>query len=485
MHRNRQAKIVVTLGPESDSEEVIEQLFLKGADVFRLNFSHGKNDEHKHKVQIIRSLEQKYNRPTTILLDLQGPKLRINIFEAGKINLKEGQTFCLDLINKPGNNDRVYFPHPEVFRVFQPDQKILLDDGKIILQIIEAGSDFTLTKVIRGGVLSNKKGVNIPDTQIPVSAITEKDKQDIEFGLTLDIDWIALSFVQDSVDIKNAREMIGNKTKIAVKIEKPQALQDLDRIVSFTDAVLVARGDLGVEMPLEEVPILQKKIIQTCHKYSKPVIVATQMLESMIKDSSPTRAEVSDVANAIYEGADAVMLSAETAVGKFPIQTVEMMDKIIKKTEGDKETWNRFYRVEKETEKKSFKKENICDAIVDGMHTISYAIDVKAVAVFSMSGYTAAKAANSRPKAPIITLTTDLKTARHLPLIWGVHPVIIHEVFSFTQMVRIAHNIVQNEISVQKGDMICIVSGIPFSKSGGGNILHIVKIDPDNIPNEI
>lgn len=479
MRRERYAKITATLGPTTDNEHIIEELFLKGVDVFRLNFSHGQQEDHKHRIQIIRSLEQKYNYPTTILLDLQGPKLRIGNFDHNKITLKEGQTFCLDTINKPGNHDRVQLPHPEIFGVFKAGQHLLLDDGKIKLEVIEAGSDFILTQVIKGGILQNRKGVNLPDTKIPIPALTEKDKKDLEFGLSLDIDWVALSFVQTPQDVKEAKKLIDKRAKLIVKIEKPQAILELDKIVSLADGVLVARGDLGVEMALEEVPILQKKIIRTCQQYSKPVIVATQMLESMIHEPTPTRAEVSDVATAIYEGADGVMLSAETAIGKYPIQSVEMMDSIIKHIEKEQTTWHNFYRVEEETDKKTIKKENICDAIINAMHTVSYDLSIKTLVVFSLSGNTAIKAASARPKSPILVLTTNIKTARYLSLIWGIHAITAHEVFSFPQMVQSASKSVEQEKLCTKGDLICIVSGIPFGKSGGANIVHITKVNDE------
>jgi pyruvate kinase len=477
MQRERQTKIVVTLGPATDSIEKIDQLFLKGVDVFRLNFSHGKPEEHKQRIQIIRSLEQKYNCPTTILLDLQGPKLRVGIFEQGKVVLKEGQVFCFDTFHKPGNNERVELPHPEIFGVFKPGQKLLLDDGKITVEITESGSDFILTNVIKGGILSNKKGVNLPDCILPIPALTQKDKEDLAFGLTLGVDWVALSFVQSTKDVMEAKKLINNQAKLAVKIEKPQAIAKLDKIVDLSDGVLIARGDLGVEMTLEDVPILQRKIIQTCRNLHKPVIVATQMLESMINDPSPTRAEVSDVATAIFEGADAVMLSAETAVGKYPIEAVEMMDCIIKRVEKEQKIGHFQLPPKCLIEKNSLKKDNISEAVIEAVRSASYAIDFKTVVSFCLPGETVLKIASSRPQAPILALTTNLKTARYLHLAWGVQAVMTHDVFTFPQMAQNTIKTLTQLYSVKKGDLACIILGQPFEQNQEANSFHILKID--------
>lgn len=477
MQRKRQTKIVATLGPATDSIEKIDQLFLKGVDVFRLNFSHGKSQEHKKRVQIIRSLEQKYNCPTTILLDLQGPKLRVGTFELGKVVLKEGQVFCFDTFHKPGNNERVQLPHPEIFEVFKPGQKLLLDDGKISVEITESGSDFILTSVIKGGILSSKKGVNLPDCILPIPAITQKDKEDLAFGLTLDVDWVALSFVQSTKDVIEAQKLINKQAKLAVKIEKPQAIAELDKIVDLSDGVLIGRGDLGVEMTLEDVPILQRKIIETCRHLHKPVIVATQMLESMISNPSPTRAEVSDVATAIFEGADAVMLSAETAVGKYPIEAVAIMDCIIKRVENEQKNGHFQLPVKRPIEKKTPKKDSICEGLVDAVRSATYAIDFKAVVSFCLPGETVLKIASSRPRAPILALTTHLKTARYLHLAWGVQAVITHDVFTFPQMAQNTIKTLKQLYFVKKGDLGCIIFGQPFEQNQEANCLHILEID--------
>lgn len=466
----RNAKIIATLGPAS--QDLIEELFLKGVDVFRLNFSHGKPEEHKARIQKIRDVEQKYNRPISIMLDLQGPKLRIGVFEDGRTTLREGKTFCLDMNVTPGNNDRVYLPHPEIFEALHIGQHILLDDGKIKLKVTETGSDFALTEVVVGGILSNKKGVNVPQTRLSINAITEKDYEDLIFGLDLGVDWVALSFVQHPSDLIQAKNIIQDRAKLIAKLEKPQAIEELEKIVELSDAVMVARGDLGVEMLPEDVPVLQKKIIQTCHVYGRPVIVATQMMESMISSPTPTRAEASDVAAAVYEGADAVMLSAETAVGQYPLQTVEMMDRVIRRTELDYTTWKEYSRQNREISHEHSK----TDALVEAVHSISYTLNIKNLVVFSMSGYSVLRVARSRPKTSILALTTNLQTYRYLSLVWGVYPLLSHEVFSFTQMTQAACRSVQAEDLAQEGDLICIVCGVPFGESGGANIVHLVRV---------
>ncbi|MBP9752535.1 MAG: pyruvate kinase [Proteobacteria bacterium] len=475
MHRLRNTKIIATLGPETNTIEMIESLFLKGVDVFRINFSHGKKVEHEACIAIIREVEQKYQRPIGILLDLQGPKLRIGMFEEGKILLKEGDSFCLDLINSPGNHNRVYLPHPEIFAVLTQGQTLLLDDGKIRLKVIENGTDFAVTEVIVGGTLSNKKGVNVPECRLPIDALTQKDREDLEFGLSLSIDWVALSFVQTPKDVMQIKAIVQNQAKIISKLEKPQAIDSLEEIVELSDAILVARGDLGVEMQPEDVPVIQKKIIECCHRHGKPVGVATQMLESMISNPTPTRAEASDVATAVYQGADAVMLSAETAVGKYPLQSVEMMDRIIKRVEKD------LFHSKKDFSMSLIKdnnvKKTICDALMETIQQLSYTLDIKTFVVYSFSGNTALKAAKSRPCGTILTLTSCQKTYRYLTLVWGVHPLVSHEIFSFTQMIQTANDSVLKENLSKEGDTIGIIAGTPFGQTGNTNVLHIAKVE--------
>lgn len=469
----RNAKIIATLGPAS--QDLIEELFLKGVDVFRLNFSHGKAQDHQERIEKIRAVEKKHNRPIAIMLDLQGPKLRIGLFEKTHIYLNEGDVFRFDQDSTLGDGSRVYLPHPEIFSALHEGQHILLDDGKIKLKVIETGADFAITHVVVGGPLSNQKGVNVPQTRLSIGALTQKDKQDLAFGLELGVDWIALSFVQHPDDIKQAKALIKDQAKLIAKLEKPQAIDKLDEIVYLSDAVMVARGDLGVEMLPEDVPVLQKKIIHTCHMHGRPVIVATQMMESMIQSPTPTRAEASDVATAVYEGADAVMLSAETAVGKYPLQTVEMMDRVIRRTEEDYTLWKEYSRQNSEMSHEHTQ----TDALVEAVHSVSYTLKIKSMVVFSLSGYTVLRVARSRPKTSILGLTTSLKTYRYLNLVWGVHPLMVNEVFDFQQMTHAAMLAAQKEGNAQSNDMICIVSGVPFGESGGANLVHLhqVKLD--------
>ena len=334
--RNRNAKIVATLGPASADREKIEALFHAGADVFRLNFSHGTHDDHKQRLDTIRSIERDLGRPISVLLDLQGPKLRIGTFPGGPIQLEAGDSFRLDLDrDKPGDQTRAALPHPEIFAALTEGTDLLLDDGRVRLRVERCGPDFAETRVINGGPLSDRKGVNVPGVVLPLSALTEKDRKDLDFGLSLGVDWVALSFVQRPEDIREIKAIVQGRAGICAKLEKPAAITSLEEIVAETDAVMVARGDLGVEMPAEQVPAIQKRIVRACRQAGKPVIVATQMLESMVAAPVPTRAEASDVATAIYDGADAVMLSAESASGKYPVEAVRMMSSIIAQTEAD------------------------------------------------------------------------------------------------------------------------------------------------------
>ena len=334
MNRPSNAKIVATLGPASADRATIEALVRAGADVFRLNFSHGTHADHQQRLDLIRSIEADIGRPIGVLLDLQGPKLRVGTFAGGPVKLVEGAAFRLDLNrDKPGDATRAPLPHPEIFAALKPGAELLLDDGRLRLKVESCGKDFAETTVINGGVLSDRKGVNVPGVVLPLSAMTAKDRADLDFGLTLGIDWIALSFVQRADDIVEAQAIIQGRAGIVAKLEKPAAIECLDEILAVTDAVMVARGDLGVEMPAEQVPAIQKRIVRACRKLGKPVIVATQMLDSMIGSPTPTRAETSDVANAILDGADAVMLSGETSIGAYPVKTVATMARIIAKTE--------------------------------------------------------------------------------------------------------------------------------------------------------
>ncbi len=471
MRRNRHAKIVATLGPASDNAACIESLFLAGADIFRLNFSHATHKEHCEKIRVIRELERKQNHPIGIIADMQGPKLRVGTFTDGKIILEKGQLFRLDLDATPGNNERVCLPHPEIYKALHSDTELLLDDGKLKLKVISFQSDFAITEVIAGGELSNRKGVNVPGVMLPISALTTKDLGDLEFALNQGVDFIALSFVQRPEDILDAKAIIKNRAHIITKLEKPMALQHLDQIIELSDSVMVARGDLGVEMLPEEVPSIQRKIIRKCRAAGKPVIVATQMLESMITTSTPTRAEASDVATAIYDGVDAVMLSAESASGMYPIEAVTMMDRIIVRTEQD--PLQRTFL----NDSHGMTTDTVTDSIAAAARQVAQTIQIASIVTFSESGMTTLRVARERPSPPIVALTPNIATSRFLTLVWGVHAIIVEEAFSFSEMVEMACRCAKIESFATKGQQIIVTAGVPFGKSGGTNILRVARID--------
>lgn len=471
MRRFRKAKIVATLGPSSSSLEKIEELFKAGADVFRLNFSHGSHEDHEERVRMIREVEKKLNRPIAIMMDLQGPKLRVGTFAEGKIYLKPNQKFSFDLNPEPGNSERVCLPHPEIFAALKSETDLLLDDGKIRLKVLSCGKEKAETLVINGGELSNRKGVNVPSVMLPISALTDKDKKDLDFGLQLDVDWVALSFVQKPEDIQEAKAIIKDKAKIIAKLEKPMAIHHLEGIVTLADAIMVARGDLGVEMMPEEVPSIQKKIIRACRVAGKPVVVATQMLDSMIHSPSPTRAEASDVAVAIYDGVDAVMLSAESASGQYPIEAVEMMNRIISKTETDP-----VYRDMMDNSHLAPLK-TVADAITASARQVAHIINANVIVTFTETGSTTLRAARERPESSIIALTPNLDTARFLPLVWGAHAVLTEEVHSFSEMVETACRAAVAEKFAAPNDQIIVTAGVPFGASGGTNILRVARIE--------
>jgi len=472
MRRLRSAKIVATLGPASSSAEMIEKLFMAGVDVFRLNFSHGTHEDHLKSHKIIRDLEKKVGRPIGILLDLQGPKLRIGTFKEKSVELIEDQTFTLDKDSGPGDKSRVYLPHPEIFAAAQSGANLLLDDGKIRLIVTKVTPDIIETKVINGGFLSDRKGLNAPSILLPISPMTPKDRVDLAFGLKIGVDWIALSFVQCPKDVIEAKELVGDQAGIVSKLEKPQAIEHLEEIVSLSDAIMVARGDLGVEMPPEEVPSIQKRILRCCRKEGKPVVVCTQMLDSMIKSPTPTRAEASDVATAIYDGADAVMLSAESASGDYPIESVTIMSRIISSVESDP-----FYRKMMEASIPD-PQSTTSDAITAAANQVANTIKASAIVTFTTTGGTTLRAARERPEVPILAITADLKIARKLSLVWGVHSVKNREVGSFSVAVNDACLIALKECYAKVHDRIVVTAGVPFNVSGSTNILRVARIMP-------
>ena len=472
MHRNRKAKIVATIGPAGNTRETIQALFHAGVDVFRMNFSHGTHEDHSKRLDMIRSIETEAGRPIGVLLDLQGPKLRVGTFLDGPVVLENGAAFRLDLDHgQPGNQHRVSLPHPEIFKALTRDASLLLDDGKIHLIVEQCGPDFADTRVVNGGTLSERKGVNVPGVVLPMSALTEKDRRDLEYGLTLGIDWIALSFVQRPEDIEEVKDIVKGRAAIMAKLEKPAAITQLEQIVHAADAIMVARGDLGVEMPAEQVPAIQKRIVRMCRRMGKPVVVATQMLESMIAAPVPTRAEASDVATAIYDGVDAVMLSAESASGRFPVEAVRMMSGIIGQTEADP------YFAEAIKTSHSPARAEIADAVGLAMRNVVDLLGAAATVAYTSSGYSALRMARERPEAPIIGMTPKLGTARKLSLVWGVHPVLTHDVAAVSEMTEFACRTAVREGLARTGQTIVIAAGMPFGTPGTTNLLRIAQIE--------
>ncbi len=468
----RHIKIIATLGPSSNTPEVIRDLALAGSDVFRLNMSHGSQVDKAEIYAHIRALEEELQRPICILADLQGPKLRCGVFAnpEGEI-LQEGQDFVLDLDPEPGDVRRVCVPHPEIFAALEPGAELLVNDGNIRLTVHDVTPDSARTKVQVGGRISNRKGVNVPSVTLPLSALTEKDRSDLEFACELGVDWIALSFVQRPEDIDMARDLIGKRAKIMAKIEKPAALQSIDAILERSDGIMVARGDLGVELPVQSVPPVQKRLIKLARGAGKPVVVATQMMESMITAPMPTRAEVSDVATAIYEGADAVMLSAESAAGEYPVKAVRTMHDVACEVESD----SSYQHLMNATRQDSGT--NDADSITAAAREIALSTDVKAITCYTQSGTTALRAARERPPVPILALTPNQITARQLSLVWGLRCEVVPAADRFKAAVAQALQITVSAELAGPGERIIVTAGIPLNTSGTTNILRIASVD--------
>ena len=468
--RRRRVKVLATLGPASASLDMIRALHLAGADAFRINMSHGTAEARAGLIANIRALEKEVGRPLTVLADLQGPKLRVGQFAGGSVELATGQRFMLDLDDAPGDARRVQLPHRELFAAMTPGARLLLDDGKIVLRVLGIDPGQLTTEVVVGGRLSNNKGLNVPDVVVPLAALTPKDRTDLDFALDHGADWIALSFVQRPEDVAEARALIRGRAALLAKIEKPQAMERLAEILELADAVMVARGDLGVELPPEQVPPAQKRIVAAARAAGKPVVVATQMLESMIVSPSPTRAEVSDVATAIYDGADAVMLSAESAAGAWPVEAVRMMDKIACEAEADPLWFARVHFTETATSATT------ADAMASASGAIARTIGATAIACFTISGSTARRAARERATVPILCLTPKRETARRMGLVWGVHAVTTRDVDDFEAMVEKAKRMALRTGVAGGGDLLVLIAGVPFSTPGTTNVLHVVRL---------
>jgi len=473
--RTRRVKILATVGPASRDPEMLERLLRAGADAFRLNMSHAEHADHAKAIESIRALEKAYNRPIAILCDLQGPKLRVGSFKDGQALLRHGAAFTLDRDPTPGDETRVELPHPELFEVLQKGQRLLVNDGKIRLRVIEAGKDVICCTAEIGGVISDRKGINVPDTEVPIPALTEKDRRDLAFALDHGADWIGLSFVQRPEDLAEARKLMGGRGALCAKIEKPQAVTRLPELLELADGVMVARGDLGVELNPEEVPPLQKQIVNAARSLGKPVIVATQMLESMIESPAPTRAEVSDVANAVYDGADAVMLSAETAAGAWPEEAVTMMDRIAAQVERDASYRDRVHFLQ------TVPGTTTADAISHACMTVAATLPIAAVVVFTASGDSARRVARERPATPLLVLTPSVQTARHTALLWGAHSVTTRDIGSFEEMIGKGMRMALRHGFGEAGSKLIMVAGVPFGAAGSTNLLHIVTLAGDEL----
>ena len=475
--RNRKVRILATLGPASSGIEMIRKLHLAGVDAFRLNMSHGDHAVHAANVAAIRSLEKELGRPTTILADLQGPKLRVGKFAAGPVMLETGASFILDSDETPGDARRVQMPHPEIIAALTPGARLLIDDGKLVLRATACHATRVETVVEVGGAISDRKGVNLPDVVVPLAALTEKDRKDLSFALDQGVDWIALSFVQRPEDVAEARTLIGGKAGVLVKFEKPSGLARLEEILELADACMVARGDLGVELPPEAVPPAQKRIVATARRMGKPVVVATQMLESMITSPSPTRAEVSDVATAVYAGADAVMLSAETAAGAWPIEAVTIMDRIAQSVEADPDYHARLHFTETKADPTT------ADALAEAAGKIIGTVSADAIVCFTGTGSTARRVSRERAAVPILVLTPKLDAARRMGLLWGAHAVHTRDIGSFEEMIAKGKRMALRHNVARGGSKLLMMAGVPFGTPGSTNVLHVATLTGDELRN--
>jgi pyruvate kinase len=473
MRRMRRVKILATLGPASQDPAVLAALFEAGTDVFRINMSHADHDAMRDRIRAIRALEVQFGRPIGILLDLQGPKLRVGRFVETGVDLVKDGRFTLDADPAPGDATRVHLPHPEILRALRPGHVMLIDDGKVKLRVVEATPERAVSVVEVAGRVSNRKGVSLPDTEIPVSAMTPKDRSDLDAALNEGVDWIAVSFVQRADDVAEVKTIVRGRALVMAKIEKPQAIARLDEILEMSDALMVARGDLGVEMPLEKVPGLQKRIVRMARRLGKPVVVATQMLESMIASPVPTRAEVSDVAQAVFEGADAVMLSAESASGQFPVEAVATMNRIAEEVERDP-LYPGIIAAQRASPEPTGP-----DAIAHATRDVAETLDLKAVVAWTASGSTGLRIARERPVVPILALTPLRDTARRLCLAWGVHAVVTDDARNADDMTDRACLTAFEQGFAAAGERIIVVAGVPFGSPGATNTIRIAFVGPN------
>ena len=478
--RGRKVKILATTGPATADADVLRRLFLAGADAFRVNMSHGEHAIHAQTIANIRALEEEFGKPIAILADLQGPKLRVGKFAEGRATIAHGATFTFDRNPEPGDATRVQLPHPEILDVVEVGQRLLVNDGKMRFRIKAVEDGALVCKAEVGGVISDRKGVNVPDAEIPIPALTDKDRKDLAFALDQGVDWIGLSFVQRPDDLAEARRLMTGpdgkqRASLCAKIEKPSAIRRLDDIIEQSDGIMVARGDLGVELNPEEVPPLQKKIVNATRLTGKPVIVATQMLESMIESPAPTRAEVSDVANAVYDGADVVMLSAETAAGDWPEEAVLMMASIARQVEADELYTGRVRMLDTPPDATT------ADALAHACMTIADTVPIGAICVFTFTGSSARRVARERPAVPVMVLTPNVDVARRTALLWGTHPVATKDIGSFEEMVAKGKRMALRHGFGDAGSRLAVMAGVPFGQSGATNLVHVVTVKGDEL----
>ena len=476
MRRNRRVKLLATLGPASSSTEMIERLFLAGVDVFRINMSHCSHDTARALQNSVRWVAKRHRHPIGILADLQGPKFRIGEFQGGRAFVNDGAVFRFNRTDKPGTSEGVHLPHPHIFAAIEPGHMLLLDDGKIRMRAVEKTPDWIAAEVHVGGALASRKGISLPDTLLPLGPLTEKDRADLSYVLKLGVDWLALSFLQRADDITEVRKLVAGRASILAKIEKPSAIADLDAIIAAADGFMVARGDLGVEMPVERVPGLQKHITRKARAAGKPVVIATQMLESMISSPVPTRAEVSDVATAVFDGADAVMLSAESAVGQYPLEAIQMMDRIAIEVENDP-SYDAILHATKTTPQPTG-----ADAIATAAYAIADTVKLAAIVCYTATGSTALRVTRERPRVPIIGLTPVEATARQLSLVWGIQTVSTGDPQNQSDMVRKACRIAFDAGFVKARDGILITAGVPMGSPGATNMIRIAFVDESGEP---
>ena len=476
MRRNRRVKVLATLGPASSATEMIERLFLAGVDVFRINMSHCSHETARALQNSVRWVAKRHRHPIGILADLQGPKFRVGEFPGGRAFINDGAIFRFEQEERPGTSESVHLPHPQIFAAVEPGQMLLLDDGRIRMRVVEKTKSSIAAQVLVGGALGSRKGITLPDTLLPVGPLTAKDRADLSHVLKLGVDWIALSFLQRAADIHGVRRLVGERAAILAKIEKPSAVADLDAIVAAADGLMVARGDLGVEIPVERVPGVQKQITRKARGAGKPVVVATQMLESMISSPVPTRAEVSDVATAVFDGADAVMLSAESAIGQFPLEAIQVMDRIAIEVESDP-SYDAIVHATRTTHQPTG-----ADAIAAAAHAIADTVKLSAIVCYTATGSTALRVTRERPGLPIIGLTPVEATARRLSLVWGIELVLTGDPATLTDMVSKACRIAFDEGFVKPGDGIMIIAGVPLGSPGATNMVRIAFVDENGAP---